>query len=142
MPPKRPIGEVNSGGDDQTRGEWSEYVVVDLKLELGKRGLSQAGRKADLVARLKAADEISGDGTATIASVGARSVGDSPATAPRLKAKRARKSKSPDPEIEGPLASEIIIHQHMNHTTREHRLREFVPEPDGMYPLCRLYLNP
>lgn len=35
--------------------------------------------------------------------------------------------------FQGPLASDVIIHQHMNTTTREHRLLDFVPAPDARF---------
>jgi hypothetical protein len=94
---------------------WSEYTVAKLKLELGARGLAKVGKKADMVARLEAAD-----------------IGILPAEEPTPKLKRTKKEPSPDVESEGPLASQVVQFQSVS-STGERRLRPFVAEPDEAY---------
>jgi len=94
---------------------WSEYTVAELKGELEARGLSKAGKKGDLVARLEASDD-----------------GALPAAESTTKPKRTKKVPSPDVEIEGPIASEAIQFQNVS-SSGERRLRPFEAEPDETY---------
>jgi hypothetical protein len=113
--PKRKLqaNTIDEEAGDTT--SWSDYTIAELKVELEARGLSKGGRKADLVARLEASDN------ATL-----------PANEPNPKPKRTKKAHSPDIEIEGPLASEIVQYQNAS-SSGERRLRPFEAEPDETF---------
>lgn len=96
---------------------WSDFTVAELKQELGERRMLKTGKKSELVARLEAADE------GTLADTD---------TAPTQKPKKAKKAASPDVEIEGPPASEVVEYQDVG-VDGERRLRPFEPEPDAKY---------
>ncbi|KAB8294265.1 hypothetical protein EYC80_009692 [Monilinia laxa] len=130
MPRKR-----NNQEDENVEAiDWSECLVNQLKAALERRGLSKAGRKADLVARLQASD----NGTSIIEpkvpniKPPPTEAGPSNSDAPPKK-KRAKKEKSPDVLIEGQLASEVIIYQNIDTRTGEKRERDFVAEPDAKF---------
>ncbi len=54
--PKRKLLVAAPAEEATSTMAWSDYNVVELKLELDARGLAKSGRKGDLVARLEAAD--------------------------------------------------------------------------------------
>jgi hypothetical protein len=152
MPPKRNIGEVDA--EDELI-DWSNEPIIHLKAELAARGLKRTGKKAELVARLlaniKSRDETdvldlipvpvpaqaAVDALVSTAPTSTGPTSTAPASSAKVstpikqKVKRTKKAKSPDVVIEGPLATEMIIHQHVDHATGERRLRPFVPEPDA-----------
>jgi len=47
---------------EQSDTNYDNWTVRDLKLELGKRGLDEKGKKDELIARMRQADEASADG--------------------------------------------------------------------------------
>ena len=94
---------------------WFDYTVAELKLELEARGLSKAGRKNDLISRLEASDN-----------------GTLPTDESAPKPKRTKKAPSPEVEIEGPLASNVVQYQDVSRSG-ERRLRPFEAEPDETY---------
>ncbi|PQE30383.1 RING finger domain (Znf1) protein [Rutstroemia sp. NJR-2017a WRK4] len=130
MPPKRNIQETET----EEPFDWNMSTVPQLKAELGFRQLPKTGRKADLVARLQAHDA----GT-LVTEPAAPDVADAPAdsepssSAPAPKKKRAKKEKSPDVEIEGELAKDVVTYQNFNPETGEQRLRPFVGVPDDKF---------
>lgn len=155
MPPKRDIGEVDA---DEECIDWNSELVTALKAELARRGLPKSGKKSVLVTRLVADDEgrnedavpdlmpiagsaqssssfppASTDPSSTAPYSTAPETSAQATTSPKKRAKRAKKEKSPDLVIDGPLATEMIIHQHTNYATNERRLRPFVPEPDKSF---------
>jgi hypothetical protein len=113
MPAKR---KTSTAEDDAAPVDpaWSDFTIPRLKEELSRRGLALGGKKADLVARLEASDN-----------------GTLPDEETAPKPKRAKKQPSPDVEIDGPLAKDVVQHKH-NHGT-EQRQRPFVPAPDEEY---------
>jgi hypothetical protein len=132
--------------------------VAVLKAELGRLGLKKSGKQADLVARIQDAgspdkaveadkpkakrarkrqkseneddDGESNEGYKQALKAERAKKAKTTDSEVKPKAKRVTKEKSPDPEMEGPLASEVIVHQDRNFETGERRLRKFVPEPD------------
>jgi hypothetical protein len=121
--PKRSVSDVESDATD-----WNTYTIAELKVELRLRGLAVAGNKAELVARIEAQIEAQSD----------RPHGTTPASRAAASATRAPKFKkarmnSPEPSMEGPLASEVIRNQMMNPQTGERRLRKFIPAPDAKF---------
>jgi hypothetical protein len=113
--PKRKLQNDAAVEEAADTMNWSKFTVAELKGELEARGLSKAGKKGDLVARLEASD----DGTL-------------PVDKPTPKPKRTKKVPSPDVEIEGPLASEAVQFQNVS-SSGERRLRPFEAEPDETY---------
>lgn len=116
--PKKARKEASPDVEDGSENpNWANFSVAELKQELDVRGLAKSGKKADLVARLEASEN------GTLAAADAT---------PLSKPKKAKKEASPDVEIEGPLASEVIQYQNVSRNG-ERRLRPFVPEPDAKY---------
>ena len=113
--PKRKLQEEAVNEESASATSWSDLTVAELKLELEARGLPKSGRKDDLVARLEALDN-----------------GSLPADEPTPKPKRAKKQPSPDVEIKGPSASEVVQYQNVSRSG-ERRLRPFEAEPDEAY---------
>lgn len=100
MAPKRSIEEA--GDDEQVPRTWDDLIIWESKVELEKRGLPQKAKwekKAELVARLEAYGGGPDEEMAELAPIEAPS--DTPATASKPKAKRAKKAKSPDPVVSG-----------------------------------------
>ncbi|KAM3079508.1 hypothetical protein ACMFMG_005929 [Clarireedia jacksonii] len=130
MPPKRNVKETEA----EEPFDWNTSTVPQLKAELGLRQLPKTGRKADLVARLEAHDA----GTLVTESA-ATDVADAPdedgpsSSAPAPKKKRAKKEKSPDVEIDGELAVNVVTYQDHDPRTGERRLRPFVGVPDDKF---------
>lgn len=120
--PKRSAAEADSEQPD-----WNTFTVPALKEALAHRGLSKSGRKAELVARLEAHESGQSD----------EALGTVPggAAEPAARAPKAKKAKTrgPEPVLEGPLASDVVTHKHLNPETGEKRLREFVPSPDAKF---------
>ena len=113
--PKRSAADANNDGPD-----WNRYTVPQLKDELGHRGFSKIGRKAELIARLEGQGE--------------EQLEQPPGSAPAPpKAKKKAKIQGPEPVFDGPLASEVITNQDVNRETGERRLRPFVSEPDDKF---------
>jgi SAP domain len=113
--PKRKLQTEALAEEVADTANWSEYTVAELKLELEARGLSKGGRKDDLIGRLEASDN-----------------GTLPTDEPAPKLKRAKKAPSPEVEIEGPLASDVVQYQTVSRSG-ERRLRPFEAEPDETY---------
>jgi hypothetical protein len=113
--PKRKLQTEALAKEAADNTSWSKHNVAGLKLELEARGLSKAGRKSDLIARLEDSDK-----------------GTIPPEKPAPKPKRTKKAPSLEVEIEGPLASEVVQYQSVSRSG-ERRLRPFVAEPDETY---------
>ncbi|KAG0650445.1 hypothetical protein D0Z07_3438 [Hyphodiscus hymeniophilus] len=110
-----PVQPANEGEEAEETATWNAKTVPQLKSELTTRGLSLAGKKAALVARLEAHDN-----------------GQAVDVAPT--AKRAKKKGPPeDIEINGPLAADVIVHKQVNRETGERRQREFIATPDDKF---------
>ncbi|KAL3426642.1 SWIM zinc finger protein [Phlyctema vagabunda] len=109
--------------------DWYDLKVVDLQAELERRGLPKSGRKADLVARLEALDNLDNHDR----SMAGPSTNPASASPSKPKSKRAKKEPSPDVVIDGPLASQLVAYQAYDPNTGETRLRPFVPVPDDTY---------
>jgi len=116
MASKRDATEIKDG--EAIDRDYISMRVVDLKNELARRGLPKTGKKADLIARLEADDggavasddgndvDDGGDGGDSAIILGGPSISDVPT--PKTKRKRAKKEPSPDVEIEGPLARDVV----------------------------------
>src|SRR5438045_175954 len=119
MPAKRTAAAAAIADEDvSVKTNWNDHTIPELKQELDRRGLSKSGKKADLVARLEGAD------------IGSLAAAD---LAPKaMKTKRSKIEVSPDTEIEGLTAAELIQYQQQS-ASGENRLRPFVPAPDNEY---------
>jgi len=53
-------------GKKEAEKDWSSLKVAELKVALAERGLVQSGKKADLVARLEAYDEVENKGDGVV----------------------------------------------------------------------------
>ena len=109
MPPKRNATALEEGkGSDNA---WEGFKVAELQVQLRRRNLPVSGKKAILITRLTEydtanpdailpeLDEGGGEGEMGGATIAPKS--------PPAKKKRAKKEKSPEIEVEGPLASEV-----------------------------------
>lgn len=128
---KRTVQEV----EEVEAIDWSRLVVTELKAELERRQLPKTGKKADLVARLKADDDesLNSEPKAPVIQPLPAEAGPSTTSDAPPKKKRAKKEKSPDVVIEGQLASDVVIYQNVDTRNGERREREFVAEPDAKF---------
>jgi hypothetical protein len=97
---------------------WAEQTVSRIKEELERRGMPRSGKKADLVARLDADDHA--------AAIAASNL------APKEKKLKKSKNASPDPELEGQTAGELMEYKNQGRSG-EIRARPFVAAPDDEY---------
>jgi SAP domain len=98
---------------------WAEQTVALLKEELERRGLSKAGKKADLVARLEAADSEA-------------ITAEAPDPGPRAKKQKKGKDSGSDAELDGQTAAELVGCTDRSRSG-EVRARPFVPSPNDEY---------